>query len=205
MLKNRENLTVSNIIYFIVVATGAFAVTFSVFYFLGVVPAAFKSINPDSDVITEGSPYNPVEGETRPDRITIDKVGVDSFIGQPNTQNVGALDQFLTKGAVYYPGSGTIESGNMFLFGHSTGLAIVRNQAYKTFNGIEKLLKGDEIKIEADGVVYIYKVTSVKLSNENDALVRFDSSKRSMTLSTCNSFGAKQERWIVEAEFDREV
>jgi LPXTG-site transpeptidase (sortase) family protein len=136
--------------------------------------------------------------------VVIEKVGVDTIVGQPNTRDVSILDQHLTRGAVHYPGSGTVEQGNIFIFGHSTGIQVVQNQAYKTFNGIEKLQNGDEIRVEAEGQIYIYKVTSVKLFNEDDALITFDNSKRLLTLSTCNTFGAKQERWVVEAEFDRE-
>lgn len=137
---------------------------------------------------------------TRPDRIKIDKIGIDSIINQPNSADVSVLDQSLLSGAVHYPGSGSIERGNIFVFGHSTNWKVVQNQAYKTFNGLEKLSKGDQIQIEANGNIYLYKVTNVMLVNEDDALVSFDSSRKLLTLSTCNTFGQKQERWVVEAE-----
>jgi len=143
------------------------------------------------------------ENYTRPDRISIPKVGIDSNIEKPNTADVSVLDNSLTKGAVHYPGSGSVEKGNMFLFGHSTNWQVVQNEAYRTFNGIEKLESGDEIYIEADGETYVYKVKSVVLVDEDDALVEFDNSSRTLTISTCNTFGEKQERWVVEADFER--
>jgi LPXTG-site transpeptidase (sortase) family protein len=202
-----------NSIYFISVAIAIFTISFLFLYFLGLVPNSFKGpqeINENFDLDYWVGDYDIVEenilvGDTKPDRIVIDKIGVDTVVGQPQSRSVSVLDQFLTKGAVYYPGSGTIETGNMFIFGHSTGIRVVQNQAYKTFNGLNKLLSGDIITVEADGSTYEYVVTKVKLLNEDDALITFDNTKRTLTLSTCNTFGAKQERWIVESEFLREV
>jgi LPXTG-site transpeptidase (sortase) family protein len=140
-----------------------------------------------------------------PDKVTISKIGVESVIEKPQSQDVNVLDQALNKGAVYYPGSGTIDRGNMFLFGHSTGFSVVNNQAFKTFNDLNKLEKGDEITIDSDGRTFIYKVTKLSLVDENSAFVDFTKTDRMLTISTCNSFGAKQDRWVVEARFDREV
>lgn len=195
--------------YFVAVVIGAFAVTFSVLYIFGWVPASFKPasdlpiISVEDAVLTNisgnFSDQNQALTQTRPDRVVIPKIGVDSDIGQPNTQDVAILDQYLMQGAVHYPGSGTIEAGNIFIFGHSTGYRVVQNQAYKTFNNLEDLKRGDEIILEADGREYIYEVQGVKLVDENQALVSFEASNQMLTITTCNTFGAKSERWVVEA------
>jgi LPXTG-site transpeptidase (sortase) family protein len=151
----------------------------------------------------ENSFYN-YNTYTRPDKIVINKIGVNTIINQPNSRSVSVLDSALGTGAVHYPGSGTVEGGNMFIFGHSTGFQVVQNQAYKAFNNLDDLQYGDEISVFADGQEYIYKVTNVRLVDENNAEVRFDKGGRTLTLSTCNSFGAKQDRFVVEAEFSRE-
>jgi LPXTG-site transpeptidase (sortase) family protein len=206
-IKNDKE-TLSNAVYFIGVMIAIFAITYTGLYFLGWIPASLGGPDRVNDDywVGEYDLYNVDTNErTKPDRIVINKVGVDTTVEQPQTRDVNALDQYLTRGAVYYPGSGTVEQGNMFVFGHSTGFQVVQNQAYKTFNGIEDLVRGDEITVEADGKVYIYRVESVKLLSEDDALITFDNSERRLTLSTCNTFGSKQERWVVEAEFDREV
>jgi len=195
--------------YFILIMISVFVVTYGVLFVFGLTPKSFSvDIGPKNSEIVENTDFVEEasdETSTRPDKITIDKIGVESIIGQPNSRDISVLDQFLNNGAVHYPGSGTVESGNMFLFGHSTGFSVVNNQAYKTFNNLNKLENNDEIVVEADGKEYIYKVSSVQLVDENTALVEFDDSKRTLTISTCNSFGEKQERWVVQAEFDREV
>jgi LPXTG-site transpeptidase (sortase) family protein len=201
--------------YFLTIMVGVFFITFSVLYFLGLTPGSFSRPDDKIDESLDNSYWvgdyelidvNNYSGtQTFPDRIVIDKVGINTTVENPQTRDVQVLDQYLTRGAVYYPGSGTIEQGNMFVFGHSTGLSVVQNQAYKTFNNLNKLISGDEIRVEADGRTYIYTVEKVSLLNEDEALITFDNSRRKLTLSTCNTFGAKQERWVVEAEFDREV
>jgi len=184
-----------------------FVVFASVIYATGFLPDELKSPEeePDVEIFDPGDSVEPIKealeeiGYTRPSRISIEKIEVDSVIELPNTQNIQSLDQSLQKGAVHYPGSGSIEQGNIFIFGHSTNWKIVKNQAYKTFNGLEKLEKGDEIILEADGNKYTYLVDTVVLANESDALVNLDTTEQKLTISTCNSFGAKQERWVVEA------
>jgi len=140
---------------------------------------------------------------TRPTRIYIPSVDIDTVITQPETSNVAVLDQFLQKGAVHYPGSGSVEGGNMFIFGHSTNWAIVRNDAYKTFNGLENLVQGSEIFVESGGKTHVYEVEYIELVDENEALIDLSGSAKKLTISTCNSFGEKQERWVAHANFKR--
>lgn len=192
-------------IYFAVVFLAVFFITFIILYFLNLIPGTsepIRNVNDFNSDFEEQDPrYDPPKNLTRtvPDKVEIPKIGVNSVIGKPNTQDVAVLDSFLTKGAVYYPGSGTLEEGNIFLFGHSTGFRIVQNQAYKTFNDLNKLTAGDEIELTANGRKYIYEVTSVILVDEDRALVDFSDDEKKLTISTCNTFGQKQERWVVEA------
>jgi sortase (surface protein transpeptidase) len=37
--------------------------------------------------------------------------------------------------------------------------------------------------------------------DQTRALVEFDNNKNMLTLSTCNTFGAKSERYVVEADY----
>lgn len=144
--------------------------------------------------------------QTKPSKIEIPRVGINVIISHPASPSVEVLDNALLKGAVYYPGSGTIEKGNMFIFGHSTGLKVVRNQAFKAFNNLKNVSVGDLIYITGeDGKTYQYKAISVDLVDENEALVQFDTSNQMITISTCNTFGEKQERHVVKGEFMGEV
>ena len=139
-----------------------------------------------------------------PIRIVIPAVGVDGVVKNPSSNNIDALDNALTLGAVRYPKSGLPGIGNMFIFGHSTGFKIVQNKAYKVFNTIKNVNQGDEIQVYGDKNVYVYKVLSVKEVNKDETLVSFDTKGPAMlTLSTCDSFGTKTDRFVVQAVFDR--
>lgn len=139
---------------------------------------------------------------TKPTGIFIPSIGVDAQILHPSSILVDVLDEALKKGAVYYPGSGTLEDGNIFLFGHSTNWLVVQNQAYKTFNDLDKLNKGEEISLKGeDGKTYVYEVETVTLVNSDTAFVDLSRTGRRLTISTCDTFGKKADRWVVDAVF----
>jgi LPXTG-site transpeptidase (sortase) family protein len=194
MLKESQ---VKFIWYFIVI----FGVVFILLYSAGLVPESIKLNQGDSLRTLWDKAQGEAVIEEKPIRIVIDKIDVDVAVSNPNTTNVATLDEYLKQGAVRYPGSGFLGSGNMFLFAHSTGIKVVNNQAYKAFNGLKNLSSGDIIKVFSKNKVYQYKVTSVILVDQTKALVEFNSRKNMLTLSTCNTFGAKSERYVVEADF----
>ncbi len=192
---------------------GIFSVIFLIFFFVfslsGLAPESISLydylFNKPPVIIGQPINYNlDSNGEvryTRPDQIIINKLEISADIQQPNTVNVAELDSYLNKGAVHYPGSGSIEVGNIFIFGHSADLFTgVQNPAYKVFNNISKLNFGDVIEIVANNKSYFYKVTKIELVNENEALIRFNSEVRKLTISTCNTFGRREDRWVIEAE-----
>ncbi len=187
---------------------GAIAMFALVAYFLiitNLLPTPLKAseqerIDTTSEGVRGSAITEPVAKE-EPVRIVIPKAGVDSIINNPSDTNHTTLDHYLTKGAVRYPGSGYLGQGNMFIFGHSTNHQVVRNQAYKTFNNIEKLVPGDIIEVHGATHTYRYAVTSVKLVNADEAFVQFAGTGNKLTISTCNTFGEKQERYVVEADF----
>jgi LPXTG-site transpeptidase (sortase) family protein len=185
-----------------------FVVVFVLLYSAGLVPETIKPDQGDSfRTLWDKAQGKAISDQTarttgeNPTRIVIDKIGVDVTISNPNTTNVTTLDEYLKQGAVRYPGSGLLGSGNMFLFAHSTGIKVVNNQAYKAFNGLKNLTAGDIIKVYGKNKVYQYKVTSVVLVDQTRALVEFNNTNNMLTLSTCNTFGAKSERYVVEADF----
>jgi len=137
---------------------------------------------------------------TKPSRIIIPSVGIDSVIILPESPTISILDSALQQGAVYYPGSGFIEKGTMFIFGHNSGLPVVVNQAYKTFTNLEKSKIGDQILIyDRNGKKYVYEVERVYQANAETAFIDLSRSGRRLTISTCNSFGTKSDRWVVDA------
>ena len=141
-----------------------------------------------------------ISSDDLPNRIMVSSIGLDSNILNPESRDVNYLDDELSKGPVRYPGSGILSSGNIFVFGHSTGFKIVQNQAYKVFNRIKELKEGDIITIYSlSGKAYNYKVSSVKEVSKNDTWVDFSSKESSLTLSTCDSFGTASDRYVVKA------
>lgn len=137
-----------------------------------------------------------------PMKIEIPKIGLSVTIENPTVTAIDVLDRGLLKGAVRYSTSAKLgEAGNVVLFGHSSYLPIVGNQAYKTFNGIQKLVAGDTITVYSSDAAYTYRVRSFVKESANDAGIPMNVSGRVLTLSTCDSFGAKTDRFVVTADF----
>lgn len=151
-----------------------------------------------TNIATGTTKINQNQGEL-PLRIIIEKIGVNTPVLNPTQTSNDVLNTNLLKGAVRYPGSGTLANGNMFIFGHSTGIRLVNNQAFKAFNNLKNLNPNDEIKVQSGSREYTYKVTHVSLADSEDVWVDLSSTKNMLTISTCNTFGEKQERFVVQA------
>lgn len=159
----------------------------------------------DPEVVVASSINAIAQTETvaeAPVRIVAETLGIDTQIINPGSRDIEVLDQALLSGAVHYPGSGNLnENSNVFLFGHSTGFRVVQNEAYKAFNGLKDAKEGDLIRVQSEKNEYVYRVSKVSLVHADQALVELETGVKKLTLSTCNSFGAKQERYVVEADF----
>ena len=203
-------------IHFILIFLGIFVASFVLLYFLGLIPSELVVDTSEPNVIDQlnqhsletivggnGVPNNYPAAvlKEEPVRIEAAAVGLDFRIENPESDNYQTLDSALMRGAVHYPGSGFPGIGNMFIFGHSTGYKVVNNKAYQVFNNIHNLQQGDEIKIYSNDRVYSYRVSSVKLEKDSNAFVSFSTDTNKLTLSTCNSFGAKEDRYVVEADY----
>lgn len=162
---------------------------------LGLVP---ESIDPTRSTGNNSA----VAGVSQPIRIVIPSVHIDSVIENPQSSDIAILDESLTRGVVHYPGSGLLgEDKNIFLFGHSSFLPVVINKNYQAFNGLRNSKEGDEIFVYSATHEYVYKISSVTLSEAEEIRVDFEEGIKKLTLSTCNSFGAVSERYVVEADF----
>ncbi|MBY0538849.1 sortase [Patescibacteria group bacterium] len=137
-----------------------------------------------------------------PVRIRIPSVGIDTPIQNPSSTDITVLDNALLKGAVRYPGSALPgQDSRMFIFGHQSGLPVVKNQAFKAFNNLQNVKVGTEIEVYSDTAVYRYRVISIEHASVNDGWVDLSGNDRMLILSTCDSFGKKTDRNIVRAEF----
>ncbi len=182
-----------------------FFVTLSIFTVVGFVPekgsVGAPTTTAENAVVVRTVPVVDEPGAL-PLRVVVPRAGIDTNVSSPQSRDVSVLDAALAEGAVHYPGSGTLdEDVNMFLFGHSSYLPTVRNRAYQAFNGIGDLVPGDEVFVDSARVRYVYRVTSVRKATADEALVAFTRGERKLTLSTCDSFGSKAGRFVVEADF----
>jgi len=143
-------------------------------------------------------------GSQVPIRIVIERIGVDTPVLSPASTDIDVLDRALLSGAVLYPGSGEAgENANMLIFGHSSYLPVVNNQAFKAFNELSKLSDGDIVHVYSESHTYSYRINDVWLARAEETVISFEASAPTLTLATCNTFGAKQERWIATAELLR--
>lgn len=139
-----------------------------------------------------------------PEIIRIPSLNKELEISSPLSRDVALMDKELLTSVVRYPGSGVLgKDGNIFIFGHSTGLRTVKNQLFKAFNGIQKLEPGSAIELVGNDTVHVYRVTTVTHVDSAEALVdlRVIPGQRKLTLSTCDSFGKKSDRFVVEAVY----
>ncbi len=185
----------------------SFGIVFSVsFFFLSLIGSTFSSeegvevsVNVMDDSLDDEVVF--VEPVAEPMRIVIPSVSIDATILNPQSRDITVLDTALQSGAVRYPGSGLLgEKKDMFLFGHSTNWDVVQNQAYKSFNDIESVGKDELIRIHSNDREYVYSVASVSMVSANTAWVKIED-KNKLFISTCNTFGKKTDRFVVEADF----
>jgi LPXTG-site transpeptidase (sortase) family protein len=206
---------------FIILWLIVFLVLFLMLYNLGFAPEGILAIgekdnffaNNDSASLVENLGIenngivstNELNGNSfRESRITVGDINLDAPIVHPESVDINTLNTAIAQGVAHYPGSGEPgEVGNVFLFGHSTNLRIVNNQNYAVFNRLKELKAGAMIRIESDGNEYWYVVKSVSLKKADETWINLATSKKLLTISTCNVFGAKEDRYVVEAEFAR--
>lgn len=156
--------------------------------------------------LTEPNQYNlPITASNangqRPTRIKIKKINLDVTVSNPNSTDIDVLDRYLLKGSVRYPTSGLLgQNGTVLLFGHSSYLPVVRNQAYKAFDGIQNLNQGDTISVFSGATEYQYAVTRVRVADATSDIIELPQDSQHLTLVTCDSFASKSNRYVVTAD-----
>ncbi|MCE9644307.1 sortase [Candidatus Parcubacteria bacterium] len=134
--------------------------------------------------------------------VSIPAIKLSTAVRSPSTQDDTVLEKALQEGPVHYPGSGLLGSNqNILLFGHSSGLPVVHNQAYKVFNRLKELKRGDEIELSGANTTFLYVVDSVEKVLAGNQTVEIGKKEGKLILSTCNVWGAKEERFVVTAHF----
>lgn len=180
-----------------------FFVSFSTLAAFDIVPEAPKPVAKEDTKVASSALGASVAmaAPQVPVRITAEAIGLDVEVRNPESTNVAVLDEALLTGAVRYPTSAKLgQEGNVILFGHSSYLPIVNNEAFKAFNEIQNLKKGDKITVHGETATFVYAVTSVASADAEDAAIPLTAEGHVLTLATCDSFGKKTARFIVTAD-----
>ena len=158
-------------------------------------PAATKTSQTNTVAATKSTNIDPL-----PSKLIIEKLNKVEPILNPTSNSVEALDAALLKGVARHPDSATFAKvGTMFILGHSSYLPIVHNKNYQALNGIQTLVWGDLIRIQSSDTEYLYRVEKVYQVKASLAEADITWGKGKLILATCNSFGTKDDRFIVEA------
>lgn len=157
----------------------------------------------ETDEVSGAPAAPPIE---RPIRVRIPSIGTDYQIVVPADTSIATLDAALVEGVVHYPGSGLLgENANILLFGHSSNLKYVRNPAFKALTGIQNLRTGDTVIISGDLYEYHYRIESLRLADKDEELVKFESGTPLLTISTCDTFGKKDDRYVLRAKLVEKI
>ncbi|OGG41885.1 hypothetical protein A2837_01585 [Candidatus Kaiserbacteria bacterium RIFCSPHIGHO2_01_FULL_46_22] len=192
-------------VFFVVMSLG-----YSVLYAIDFVPEPIateekseETIAPSVPEITkqeEEAPEVIETGDPLPTSITIDALDRTITVLNPTSNKISDLDNALLKGVVRHPDSDDLVGpGNILILGHSSYLKNVFNKNFQAFNGIQNLNWGDTIRVKSGDVEYTYKVDRVYKAEASDVSVKTGGDEHKLTLVTCNTFGAKEDRFIVEA------
>lgn len=161
--------------------------------------------------VADSSPLSAAEHDTTafgateailPTEIVIDALDRTVPVQNPESSSIAALDEALLQGAVRHPESATFEEpGNMFILAHSSYLPNVVNRNFQAFNGLQNLSWGDTIRVRSATQEYVYRVERVYEARASEVVVPVSFGEARLTLATCNTFGAREDRFIVEAVF----
>lgn len=107
----------------------------------------------------------------------------------------------LRKGVVHYDGSANPgDTGNVVVFGHSSGQPWAPGNYKFVFTLLDKLKKDDVIYADYNGIRYTYKVTTTQVVSPTDTGVLTSGSDHEITLITCTPVGTSTNRLVVHAE-----
>lgn len=179
-----------------------FLLTYGVLFAVDFIPEAPAQNEATATAVRkEEMPVVPEIVDPYPQRLIIDALNKDIVIQNPESRAIADLDAALLLGAVRHPDSADFAKvGTMFLFGHASYLPHVFNKNFQTFNEIQKLVWGDIIRVQSSDTEYRYRVSKVYQTKASEAEVILANDRARLTLVTCNSFGSKDDRFVIEAE-----
>ncbi|MFN3692551.1 MAG: sortase domain-bontaining protein [Candidatus Paceibacteria bacterium] len=193
---------------FLVVFFVIFTLTYGVLFAVDFLPepktsAPVKAVATSTFATTtkEVEEVSPAAMAEEPVQLSIPSLDRVVSVLNPETRDIVELDRELLKGVVRHPDSALLgEEGNVVILGHSSYLPNVMNKNFQALNGIQKMKWGDIITLQSDGTEYTYRVEKVYQAKASGVTIPTEVTGKRLTLVTCNSFGAKEDRFIVEAK-----
>lgn len=194
---------------FFFVTVGVITLTYGLFFVIDFLPE-----KPESEALSDeeslleaedAAYFPPIEMEAEvanplPTKIIFDSLNKEVPVLNPEASDVASLDAALLKGTVRHPDSADFaNTGTMFILGHSSHLPVVRNKNFQAFNDIENLEWGDTVRVQSADTEYVYRVDRVYEAKASAAEVPLQFEEARLVLVTCNTFGVKEDRYIVEA------
>ncbi len=198
--------TLEERVVFFFVCVGVITLTYGFLFLIDFLPEKPNTETVVEDQVVAGDSVVPEDEEAVsqidpfPVAIIFDSLEREVAILNPESDNVAELDEALLSGIVRHPGSADFkDTGTIFLLGHSSYLPVVNNKNFQAFNGIQKLTWGDTIRLRSSDTEYVYSVDRVYQTKSTEAKVDIQYDVAKLVLATCNSFGTKDDRYVVEA------
>ena len=186
----------------------AVTVTYAILFAIDFIPEPIKETssevlnNEANKSFSEDEALSGVKivNEPLPIKIVFDSLDKEITVLNPQSRKIAELDEALLSGAVRHPDSADFQDdGNIFILGHSSYLPNVFNKNFQAFNSIQKLTWGDKIRLQSADMEYVYRVEKVYEAKASEVFVPETPGEARLTLATCNSFGSKDDRFIVES------
>lgn len=133
-------------------------------------------------------------------RVTIPAIGVEApIVFEPGTAE-WQIQVALRSGVVHHSTSAAPgETGNVVLFGHSSGQPWAPGDYKFIFTMLDKLKSDDVIYVDNNGTRYTYKVTGSQVVTPTNVGVMASGSANELTLITCTPVGTSTNRLVVRA------
>lgn len=178
-----------------------------ILFFVVLVAVYFMVISRRTEPVEKTPALPSVQVENSSDyRLVIDEIGVSApIIINVDGNNEQEYDESLESGVAHLRGSALPgESGNVFIFAHSSYYEDRPGNYKQVFAKLNDLKLGDKLKIESQAEDYLYTVTDKKIVEADDVHIADQSyNYKRLTLMTCWPIGSAEQRLVVVGELDR--
>lgn len=134
-------------------------------------------------------------------QVTIPSIGVIAPLQFDQGTAEWQIQLGLRKGVVHYDGSAKPgDTGNVVLFGHSSGQPWAPGDYKFVFTLLDKTKAGDLIYLDYHGTRYTYEIRKSQVVAPTDTGVLTSGNDHELTLITCTPVGTSTNRLVVHAE-----